>query len=72
MEGEFGEEEQGFRKGRGTADVMYVLIQMAQKRTKCAGQYGSGVRRPGKDSTQRDGDGDAMVDGSTRSGSEDD
>ena len=37
-------------------------------------QYGSGVRRPRKSfrhSTQSDGDGDATVDGSTRSGSED-
>ena len=25
VEGDFGEEQQGFRKGRGTADRMYVL-----------------------------------------------
>ena len=27
IEGDFGEEQQGFRKGRGTADGMYVLRQ---------------------------------------------
>ena len=32
VEGDFGEEQQGFRKGRGTADRMYVLRQMAEKR----------------------------------------
>ena len=32
VEGDFGEEQQGFRKGRGTADEMYVLRQMAEKR----------------------------------------
>ena len=38
------------------------------------GQYGSGARRPGEsfwDSAQLDGDGDATMDGSTRSGSDD-
>ena len=30
--GDFGEEQQGFRKGRGTADGMYVLRQMVEKR----------------------------------------
>ena len=25
IEGDFGEEQQGFRKGRGTADGMYVM-----------------------------------------------
>ena len=32
VEGDFGEEQQGFRKGRGTADGMYVLRQMVEKR----------------------------------------
>ena len=31
VEGDFGEEQQGFRKGRGTADGMYVLRQMVEK-----------------------------------------
>ena len=41
----------------------------------CTRQYGSGVRRPGESfchSNQSDGDGDATMDGNTRSGSEDD
>ena len=46
--GDFGEEQQGFRKGRGTADDMYVLRQMVQKRLEAPGQYGSGVRRLGE------------------------
>ena len=32
VECDFGEEQQGFRKGRGTADGMYVLRQMVEKR----------------------------------------
>ena len=44
VEGEFGEEQQGFRKRGGTADGMYVLRQMVGKRR--TGQYGSWVRRP--------------------------
>ena len=32
VECDFGEEQQGFRKGRGTADGMYVLRQMVGKR----------------------------------------
>ena len=32
VEGDFGEEQQGFRKGRGTADGMYVLRQMVERR----------------------------------------
>ena len=32
VEGDFGEEEQGFIKERGTADGMYVLRQMVDKR----------------------------------------
>ena len=31
VEGDFGEEQPGFRKGRGTADGMYVLRQMVEK-----------------------------------------
>ena len=37
VEGDFGEEQQGFRKGRGTADGMYVLIQMVEKRVEVQG-----------------------------------
>ena len=32
VEGDFEEEQQAFRKGRGTADEMYVLRQMVEKR----------------------------------------
>ena len=32
VEGDFGEEEHGYRTGRGTADGMYVLIKMVEKR----------------------------------------
>ena len=32
VEGDFGEEQQGFRKGRGIADGMYVPRQMVEKR----------------------------------------
>ena len=39
-----------------------------REETGGTGQYGSGVRRPGEMThTQRDGDGDTTVDGSTRS-----
>ena len=38
VEGEFGEEQQGFRKGRGTADGMYALIQMVEKRLEVQGR----------------------------------
>ena len=31
LEGDFEEEQQGFRKGRGTADGMYVPRQMVEK-----------------------------------------
>ena len=34
IEGDFGEKQQGSRKGRGTADEMYVLRQMVEKRLK--------------------------------------
>ena len=64
VEGDFGEEQQGFRKGRGTADGMYVLRQVVE-----TGSTGQSTWR--KLLTHRDGDGDATVDGSTRSRSED-
>ena len=32
VEGDFGEEQQGFINERGTADGMYVLRQMVEKR----------------------------------------
>ena len=66
--GDFEEEQQGFRKRRGTADGMYVLRQMVEKRLRGTGLYFSGFRRPGESfrhRTQRDGDGDTTVDGST-------
>ena len=42
VEGEFGEEQQGFRKGRGTADGMYVLRQMVKKRLEIQGSMAPG------------------------------
>ena len=37
VEGDLGEEEQGFRKGRRTADGMYVLRQVVEKRLAVQG-----------------------------------
>ena len=67
VEYEFAEEQQGFRKGRGTADGMYVLRQMVEKRLEVQGSMAMGFVDLEKalDTTQRDGD------GSTSSGSED-
>ena len=42
VEGDFGEEQQGFRKGRGTADGMYVLRQMLEKRPEVQGSMALG------------------------------
>ena len=42
VEGDFGGELQGFRKGRGTADGMYVLIQMVEKRLEVQGSMALG------------------------------
>ena len=42
VEGDFGEEQQGFRKGRGTADGMYVLRQMLEKRMEVQGNMALG------------------------------
>ena len=42
VEGDFGEEQQGFRKGRGTADGMYVLRQMVEKRLEEQGSMALG------------------------------
>ena len=39
---DFGEEHQGFRKGRGTADGMYVLRQMIEKRLEVQGSMALG------------------------------
>ena len=32
VEQEFGEEQKGFRKGRGTTDGMFILRQLVEKR----------------------------------------
>ena len=37
VKGDFGEEQQGIRKGRGTAGGMYVLRQMVEKRVEVQG-----------------------------------
>ena len=42
VEGDFGEEQQGFRKGRGTADGMYVLRPMVEKRLEIQGSMALG------------------------------
>ena len=42
VEGVFGEEQQLFRKGRGTADGMYVLRQMVEKRLEVQGSMALG------------------------------
>ena len=42
VERDFGKEQQGFRKGRGTADGMYVLRQMAEKRLEVQGSMALG------------------------------
>ena len=42
VEGGFGEEQQGFRKGRGTADGMYVLRQMVEHRLEVQGSMALG------------------------------
>ena len=42
VECDFGEEQQGFMKGRGTADGMYVLRQMAEKRLELHGSMALG------------------------------
>ena len=39
---DFVKEEQGFRKGRGTADGMYVLRQMVEKRLEVQGSMALG------------------------------
>ena len=42
VEGDFGEEQQGFMKGRGTADGMNVLRQMVEKRLEVQGSMALG------------------------------
>ena len=42
VEGDFGEEQQGFRKGRGTSYGMYVLRQMVEKRMEVHGSMALG------------------------------
>ena len=42
VEGDFREEQQGFRKGRGTASGMYVLEQMVEIRLEAQGSMALG------------------------------
>ena len=42
VEGDFGEEQQGFRKGRGTAAGMFVLRQMVENRLEVPGSMALG------------------------------
>ena len=48
VEGDFGEEQQGFKKGRGTADGVYVLRQMVEKRVEVQGSMALGFRQLGE------------------------
>ena len=43
VEGDFGEEQQGFRKGRRTADRIYVLRQMVEMRLEVQGIMAMGL-----------------------------
>ena len=42
VECDFGEEQQGFRKGRGTTGEMYILRQMVEKRPEVQGSMALG------------------------------
>ena len=42
VEQEFGEEQQGFRKGRGMTDGMFALRQMVEKRLEMQGRMAVG------------------------------
>ena len=42
VECDFGEEQQGFRKRRGTADAMYIMRHMAEKRFEVQGSMALG------------------------------
>ena len=42
VEGDFGEEQQGFTRGRETADGMYDLRQMVEKRLEVQGSMALG------------------------------
>ena len=42
VEGDFGEEQQGFGKGRGTADGMYLLRELVDKRLDVQGSMALG------------------------------
>ena len=42
VESDFGEEQQGFGKGRGTADGMYVMREMVEKRLEVQGSMALG------------------------------
>ena len=42
VESDFGEEQQEFRKGRGTADGMYYMRQIVEKRLEVQGSMAVG------------------------------
>ena len=52
VECDFGEEQQGFMKGRGTAYGMYVLRQMVEKRQEVQGSISLGFVDLERDLTQ--------------------
>ena len=75
VEGDFGEVQQEFRMGRGTADGMYVLRQKVEKRleVQCSMALGFVDLENAFETVPREMvmATDVTVDGSTRSGSED-
>ena len=48
VEQELGEEQQGFRKGRGTTGGMFALRQQVEKRLGMQGKNGSRICGPGE------------------------
>ena len=73
VECEMGEEQQGFRRGRGTADGKFTLIQLVEKRLQGQGNMALGFIDKEKtyNNSERDGHGHVEVDGCSRGGGED-
>ena len=69
VEMEIGEEQQWFNKGRGMTDGKFTLNQLVEKRLEVQGEMALGFVDLEKvyGFPERDGDGDAEMDGSSRS-----